>query len=875
MMTGPVRLALVVAMSVLTSSFAHAETEVVPPSVRAHAARRTGSISIDGRLEEAVWAAAPKQSGFTQRFPKDGIKAELDTTFAVVYDDSAIYVGVWAADPKPLEIRRLLTRRDVESPTDFVAIGIDSYHDKRTAYVFQLNPAGVQRDMVVSDDANLDDSWDAVWTGDAAVTATGWSAEFRIPLNQVRFPKADTHEWGLQVLRAVSRTQEQSSWSPWPRSGSEVVSKFGVVDGIDHVKPGRRVELLPYASGGIESAPVEAGDPLNASVNPIGNLGVDLKYGLGPAFTLSTTINPDFGQVEADPSQVNLSGTELFFAEKRPFFVEGAELFKLPIGNSNGGIEGAFYSRRIGAAPPASPETYDYIDSPTTTTIYSAAKLTGKTRGGWSVGVFDAVTGQESATIVVDGERVKPIIAPLTNYAVARVKRDLREGKTTLGGSATAVNRSLAGTGLQDLLHDQAYSGGLQLEHRWGKNAWAAQLSTVGSVVHGTEAAIARTQLSTRHLFQRPDNFRFDPTQTSMAGIGAGWLVGKVGDTKHWRYGLGGDLRTSGLELNDVGFQRSSDRMVTYYFVEYHDEEPGDQVLNYQLNGNLFTVSSFEPRLEDVGLECGANAQLVNYWSLRVGCNIEDARWSTGALRGGPALRSDPRVQGNVRINTDNRKTVQVSFGAYGGTTPDSHATDGGVELGVTIQARPNIDLFAGPSWSRRDDALQYVQEAADEAGKPHYIFGRINQTNLGMTLRMNWTFSPRLSLQAYAQPFIATGRYSEYKDVDRPDAARFDDRFTRLEGNNLALNDSTFTGRTTGVFAFGRPDFNFTELRSTVVMRWEYRPGSSVFAIWSHGQTAFGDDGRFQLRGNLETLDPRTRGEDVVLVKLNYWIGL
>ncbi|MBS1117988.1 MAG: hypothetical protein H6Q90_216 [Deltaproteobacteria bacterium] len=852
-----------------------ARAESLPPILRAHAIRRPSAVSIDGRLAEAAWANAPKQSGFTQRFPKDGTKAELETTFSILYDDSAIYVGVWATDPQPQLIRRLLTRRDVDSPADMIAIGFDSYHDRRTAYVFMLNAAGVQRDVVFSDDSSGDDTWDAVWTGDVAITQAGWSAEFRIPLNQLRFPTNDTQEWGMQVVRLVSRTQEQTAWSPWPRSGSEVVSKFGLVDGIDHLKPSRRLELLPYASGGIDSAPVEAGDPLNDGATAIGNLGLDLKYGLGPAFTLSATINPDFGQVEADPSQVNLSANELFFAEKRPFFVEGADLFRLPISSTNGGVEGAFYSRRIGAAPSFTPDRYDYIDSPTATTIYSAAKLTGKTRGGWSVGVFDAVTGQETATIALDGEQSRPVVAPLTNYVVARVKRDLREGKTSLGASATAVNRSLDGTGLEDLLHDQAYSGGLQLEHRWGKNAWSAQLNTIGSVVHGSELAIERTQRSARHLFQRPDNLHLDPTLTSMSGLGAGWMVGRLGDTKHWRFGAGGDARSSGLELNDAGFQRGSDRMIAFYYGEYHDEDPGKRVLNYQINSDIFTVSTFEPRLEDVGLECNGNMQLVNYWSLHLGCNLDVAYWNTGALRGGPALRGDPRLQANLNINTDNRKPVQVSLGAYGGRNEVADSTDGGVDLGVTIQARPNIDLFLGPSWSRRDDAMQYVQEAADELGKPHYVFARINQTTLGMTVRMNWTFSPHLSLQAYAQPFIATGRYSEYKDVDHPDAARFEDRFHRLEGTQLALDSGTFTGNHDGVFMFGRPDFNFAELRSTIVMRWEYRPGSSVFAIWSHGQSASGDDGRFALRSNLDSLDPRTRGEDVVLVKANYWIGL
>ena len=862
---------------VLIGASTAAAEDDIPPEVRAHAVRRTGDISIDGKLDEAAWSAAPKQSGFVQRFPKDGAKASLETHFAVLYDDNAIYVGVWADDPEPARIRRLLTRRDIDSPADAIMVGIDSYHDRRTAYVFQLNAAGVQRDMIVFDDANMDDTWDAVWTGNASVNDKGWCAEFRIPLNQLRFSGSNSeHEWGLQVVRTVSRTQEQATWSPWPRAGSEVVSRFGIVDGIHDVRPGRRLELLPYATGGLAQEPIDAADPLNDRYSATGGLGLDLKYGLGPAFTLSATINPDFGQVEADPSQVNLSANELFFAEKRPFFLEGVDLFKVNIGNGDNNPEGAFYSRRIGAAPPAPDAAYDYIDAPKATTIYSAMKLTGKTRDGWSVGAFDAVTGQEKATISGPDGMDSPVVAPLTNYAVARVKRDFRAGKTSIGASATAVHRSLDGTGLENQLHDQAYTVGAQLQHRWGKDAWLVDVRTLGSFVHGTPAAIEATQTSQVHLFQRPDatNVHVDPMRTSMTGSGVRWQAGKLGNTKHYRYGVGGDLRSPGLELNDAGLQFQADRVTPYLWNQWHDEDPGDHVLQWQANGDVFMVSTLEPRVADVGIECNTNVQLANYWTLGGGCNIDNGRWNIGALRGGPALRSDPRVSLFGFVNSDNRKPVQVSLFGNGGRQSASDSIDNGFELGVTVQARSNIDVFAGPSWRFVDDAMQYVSEVPDETGKSHFVFARINETVTAMTLRVNWTFSPKLTLQGYAQPFVATGRYSEYKDVDRPDAPRFHDRFTPLDGRVLQLQDGTYHAANNGTFEFDRPDFSFRQLRSTVVARWEYRPGSTVFAIWSHGRTSSDDDGRFLLGHNLGELGDAD-SENLVMVKANYWIGL
>ncbi len=864
------RLLLVVAIVAGT-----ARADVAP--ARAHASRLTGSITIDGKLTDAAWSSAQQHSGFTQRFPKDGARAELETRFAVLYDDKAIYVGVWADDPEPHKIRRLLTRRDVDSPSDVIAVGIDSYHDRRTAFVFQLNAAGVQRDQILFDDSKEDTTWDAVWTGDAAITAAGWTAEFRIPLNQLRFSAGDAQEWGFQVVRAVSRTQEQAAWAPWPRSSEQIVSKFGVVDGISRLSPGRRLELLPYASGGFDVMPVEAGDPLNDPRNMRGNIGLDVRYGLTSAFTLSATVNPDFGQVEADPSQINLSANELFFAEKRPFFLEGVDLFKLPIGNSDNGQEGTFYSRRIGAAPPLPDGDYDYIRAPTATTIYGAMKLSGKTERGWSLGVFDAITGSEEATLAGTNGMSNVIVAPLTNYAVARLKRDLNAGRTAIGLSATSVHRSLADTPLADKLHDQAYTMGTQVSHRFTP-AWQLELSAVGSLVHGTEEAIAKTQLSARHLYQRPDatNAMFDPDRTALVGAGATWKLGRYGDTKHWRTLFGGDIRTIGLELNDMGFQNFSDRAIPFYWVQYRDDDPGEHVLNWQWSNDVFLVTTLEPQATDYGWESNGNVQFSNYWNLNVSGNLANGVVEPAALRGGPSLQTDWNMNGSISINTDNRKPVQLFAGTYGNRTWETRSIGGGFDFGATIRARSNIDIYVGPSFSRNHNGMQYITQVDDSQNQRHYVFGRIKQNVASLTMRVDWTFSPRLALQAYAQPFIATGRYSELKDVDNPRARRFSDRFTPISGATYDLTDDVYTVTAPGnaTYRFDRPDFNFRQLRSTLVVRWEYRPGSTVFAIWSHGRTSSAVDGRFRVGEDASSLFD-TRGENIVMVKANYWIGL
>ena len=876
------------ALVLTLGSIAHADD--LAPSVRAHAVRRTGSISVDGRLDDAAWTAAPRQSGFVQRFPKDASKPSVETHFAILYDDEAVFVGVWADDPQPELIRALLTRRDVDLPADAVMIVFDSYHDRRTAYAFQLNAAGVQRDMLLFDDSNQDDTWDAVWTGNVAVTPTGWTAEYRIPLSQLRFASNEAQEWGFQIMRLIGRTGEQDSWSPWPRSAPQVVSKFGVVDGIDHLRAGRRLELLPYATGGVDRMPVDAGDPLNQQYNMRRNIGLDLKYGLGSAFTLSATLNPDFGQVEADPSKVNLSANELFFAEKRPFFLEGVDLFKLGIGNNDGGPEGAFYSRRIGAAPAEPDTSFDFVKTPQSTTIYGAAKLTGKTRGGWSVGVLDAVTGQEKAqtftaatadspegpgTIAITAD---PVVAALTNYAIARVKRDLGEGKISIGLSATAVNRKLDDQRLEGLIHDQAYIGGVQFQHRWADNAWTANVTVLGSWVHGTPDAIAETQQSPRHYFQRPDakDVHFDPTRTSMSGLAARWMVGQLGDTKHWRFGSGGDLRTPGLELNDAGFQQNADRVIPFFWGQYRNDEPSKHILNWNFGSDVFWAQTLEPRALDYGLESNGSIQFSNYWSLNGGWNLDSARWNTDALRGGRALRMNFGTFGFFNLNTDTRKPLWFSVNGFGGRNWTSGSTEGGFDLGATIQARSNLDVFIGPSIYKRNDPLQYVDEVADGDGNSHFVFARIHETDVSMTLRVNWTFSPHLTLQAYAQPYIASGHYDELKDVDNPGAEKYSDRFHLFAPGESQLLDGTYHLQRAGArFDVDRPDFNFRQLRSTVVLRWEYRPGSTVFAIWSHGRTSDNfDDGRFRFGRDLSDLGSAA-SENIVMVKANYWIGL
>ena len=525
-----------------------AQIQAAPRTVSA--ARRSSPVTIDGVPGEQAWAAAPVARDFWQRSPHEGGPVELPSEFRVLFDDEALYVAVRAFDPEPSRIRGLLTRRDEESASDWVWVSIDSYHDRRTAFAFGLNPASVQRDLLIYDDGQEDAAWNAVWDGAAAVNGQGWDVELRIPLGQLRFADVEEPVWGLQVSRTVHRSQEETHWSPWPKTAAGRVAYFGELKGLRDIESAGRLELTPYGVGGGALAP-GADDP----ARPVGSLGLDMRYGLTSNLTLVATMNPDFGQVEADPSNVNLTAQQTFFPEKRPFFLDGWDIFRFGLGQ--GGDEASdelFYTRRIGAPPHGEPGGEEPARAPDFTTIYGATKLSGKTSSGWSVGALNAVVGEERVPRVDEaGNRDEQVIEPLTSYTVVRARKDLRQGRTTAGLAVTGVHRG-TDAAAELTLHDQAYGAALDLTHRFWDDEWLLQVKVLGSQVQGSKEAVDATQRAPQRYFQRPDHGHvdYDPSRTSLRGYGAQYLLGRVGGP-HLRGGIGGDLHSPGLEYNDLG----------------------------------------------------------------------------------------------------------------------------------------------------------------------------------------------------------------------------------------------------------------------------------------------------------------------------------
>ena len=857
--------------------------EAAPPTLWTVRAERPPEI--DGVLTEPMWASAEAATGFTQMKPTPGEPASERTEVRVLYDDEAIYVAARLWDRSPDLVVAQLGRRDNQVYSDWFYVAIDSYHDRRTAFAFGLNPRGVMMDILLHNDVEDDGSWDAVWEGAARQDGEGWTAEFRIPLSQLRFSPSEVGEeqlWGVNFMRSIARRDEESYWAPTLPDDGRVVSLFGELHGLRNLSPPRRLEVMPYAVASATASPGDAGDPFHRDVDPFGGMGADLKAGITSDLTLTATINPDFGQVEADPSVVNLSAFETFFPEKRPFFVEGVDIFRFGIGLGDGdlGNESLFYSRRIGRSPQGDVDG-EYTDVPDATTILAAAKLSGKTASGWSIGVLDAVTADERGRYLDDGVRGDVPVEPLTNYGVARVMKDFREGKSAVGGIFTATNRSLPESGELDWLRRSAYTGGLDVRHRFGGNAYQVSGSVVGSRITGTPEALDEIQTSPVHYFQRPDadHLDYDPTRTELTGYAAKAELFKL--QGNWRFALFGLAISPGFEANDLGFQTNADLALTGYWAGYQQYEPGPVFRRWNIGTNAWGGTTFGGERAALGGNVNGGFQLNSFWGGNLGINVSMGEYSTSMLRGGPAFLRPSNWNLWSHFYSDRRRPVSLSLGFNMSGQAD---TDGGsvsIRPGISVRPSDNADLYLGPSVSWNRDALQYV-DSEEVNGEDRWLLGTVDQATVAMTARLDYTFSPTLSLQVYAQPFISAGDYGDFKLVADPRAPDFADRVAPVAEDRISstvVDDERsyaldVDGDGTTDWSFDDPSFNFKQLRSNVVLRWEYRPGSAFFLVWSQGRTDYANDGRFRFGDDVDAL-LGAPGTNVLMLKVSYWLGL
>ncbi|HEX2190991.1 MAG TPA: DUF5916 domain-containing protein [Longimicrobiaceae bacterium] len=848
--------------------------------------------AVDGRLDDAAWAAAEPATGFVQMRPDPGKPATERTEARVLYSGDAVYVAMRMYDSAPDSVAAQLARRDASGVySDWAHVLIDSYHDRRTGFRFSVNPRGVKKDVLHYDDTSEDVNWDAVWEVGTRVDSLGWTAEFRIPLSQLRFSGAVDGErvWGVNFSREVARRGEWAWWSPVLPNTAGMVSQSGELHGLAGIRPGRRLELLPYSVGSLTRAPGDGDNPFYRRNDGGVSMGMDLRYGLTSNLTVSATLNPDFGQVEADPSQVNLSAYESYFAEKRPFFMEGSNIFAFGVGTDDGSGEALFYSRRIGRTPQRNVDAGDgWLESPEATTILGAAKVTGKTAGGWTLGLLDAVTGEERARLVEGpGGRIQAeAVEPLTNYFVGSLTRDFRRGGSAVGIMTTATHRRLDGREELGFLRSSAYSAGIKGRHRFAGNTWEANGYVAASHVRGSEEAILRVQESSAHFFQRTDadHVEVDSTRTSLTGTVASFWVGKNGGSK-LRGGFGAHLRTPGLELNDLGFMGEADQVQAFTSWSWQQYEPQGVFRSWSVGINPFSMWTTGGERIFTQLGHWGNYELKNFWNGGWWTGRRFEALSNGSLRGGPAIVRPAGLRYSAWVNSDTRKPLRASFDVWGGVDDDGGGWDYGVAPTARYRPSSQLDLSLSPQYRRSHGTWQYVTQD-DALGSRRYVMSQLDQTTVTLTTRLNYTISPTLSLELYAQPFVSAGTYRGFKEVMDPRAARFRDRFRPFGQGELSFDSEAgeyrvdLDGDRETDLAFNDPDFNFKQLRSNAVLRWEYRPGSTLFLVWSQGRTDYLSDGSFGFGRDFGRLmgmedDYSVPATNVLLVKFSYWLNL
>ncbi|MFC1526834.1 DUF5916 domain-containing protein [Candidatus Latescibacterota bacterium] len=798
---------LCLAATVLIATHAHAAAP------EARAVRLDSSPPrIDGVLDDDAWATAPLHEGFRQRDPDEGLPASERTAFQVAYDEQALYVAVHCWDRDPGAIISRLTRRDGESEADRVTVSLDPRRDLQTGYWFTVYASGSVMDGVYSSDQNQDNAWDGVWEVETAIHDQGWSAEYRIPYHVLRFSPAEEYEWGLNVGRHIVRKQEHDQWSLIRRGDTGLVSRFGLLRGIEGIHPSLQLEVLPFGMG---RAIVDGGEDYS------GNVGVDVRYGVTSGISLNATVNPDFGQVEADPATLNLTAFEDFYPERGPFFVEGAAIF----GSQDYDV---FHSRRIGRQPGyLLPEDAEEVDRPDATTILGAVKLTGKTEGKTTFGVLDAVTSREHASYQqpdvggwteTDGE----LVEPLTNYFVGRVQQDILDGTSTTGFLATAVHREDA---------PSAYVGALDWDLRFRQDTYTLSGSLVGS---RTGESDDRQSGYIGHL---------------EADKRGGWLEAEAGVAALSRH----------VDLNDLGYLRRGDLVRSWSEVILFRHNPIGSFQRFDTSISGEALWNYDGTRLGTGFGCSTWGDLKSYWSLHLhfgrdfGANDDDDVW-----RGGPVIKSLAESWVHAQVETDDRRVVSFTV------RPEMRRHDGGrswtrgFRVGMVVQPLPSLWFFVEPEYSRRLNDAQWV-EAIEEGGggQPavHQVYGELESQVLDLTTRARVSFTPELSLELYLQPFIAIGDYRSHKELVAPGTYRF-------QPYDLGENR----------------DFHQRSLQSNLVLRWEFRPGSLLYAVWSQSRNADLVDVTDE---DLE-LNPLSRlgssftdkGTNLFLVKVSYWYG-
>ncbi len=835
---------------------------------------------IDGSIDDEAWQQGEWQGNFTQFEPHNGAPASQKTEFKILFDNNNIYVAIKAWDSSPDSIVRRIGRRD-NGDGDNVGIGFDSYHDRLTGFGFVTNAAGVKTDFMWQRDGQIEDgTWDAVWYAATRIYDWGWAAEMRIPLTQLRFRITDDGLWGLEVFRQLYRKQETSLWQPVDLNASGLIHNFGTLAGLTGITPRRQADITPFGVGSLESFEKEEGNPFATGRSWKYNVGLDAKFGITNNMTLDLTLNPDFGQVEADPSEVNLTAYETFFPEKRPFFIEGNNItsFVTGVGDGDLGNDNLFYSRRIGRSPHlyAPLGENEYARMPRTTPIISAAKLTGKTPDGLSIGIVEALTAEGRAVVDSLGSRREVTVEPLSNYFVSRLMKDYGEGRSVIGGAFTHTWRLLEGATADELVRS-AVTAGIDFTRYFGdERKWFMSANTVVSSLSGTEKAVDKVQLSSVHLFQRPDAgyTEYDPSRTRLNGMGANLQAGKIGGK--WNFMGFTYIKSPGLDLNDVGYLQSADAIWAGLWSAYNIDKPVSVFRKIRPNFNLVSLWDCGGTHLVLNGNISLYLQFTNLWWTNTGVSYNSRSLSNTHLRGGPSMIMPPTTGWWFNLGSNQSRSLYASLYANGSLGGEGASERYSAGFSLSIKPGSSFTASLSPSWSLNRNDLQYVTRAGDD---DHYVLARLDQQIVTLSVRVNYNITPDLTIEYWGQPFLAAMDYSRFRRVTTPRADRLDERSPLFAADEITYlpgpNRYSVAAGGAEPYSFGNPNSNYDQFLSNLVARWEFRPGSTIYLVWSQTRSYSDSSGSFSIDQNLENLFTSGKPYNVFLLKFTYRFGL
>ena len=841
------------------------------------------NITVDGRLDEDIWK---DPNGWSEDFmvtvPVERLVPESKTRAKVFFDDKYLYCGYWCQELEPKNMNRFIANRDERSIGDVVAIALDTYHDFRAAIEFGVALGGNKIDLVVLDDLDVNLSWNAVWESRTHINweDSTWTAEFRVPFSQIRYNYKDTVGiWGMNLRRNVRHSNEIQKWSLIPRPNNGFVYSYGELHGMVDLPKPKGVEFLPYTMGKFRSEPRIAGSPYQTGHAWNGNAGLDAKFALSD-YTLDVTVNPDYGQVELDPSVMNLTALETFYEEKRPFFLEGRHLLAF-----NNGSDMMFYTRRLGASPSYHPENIDNINNFAETKenipIIGALKLTGTNRNGVSIGIIESMTAPTHVRVTRDGAEDKELVEPLTNYAAMRVRKNWK-GNTYLGGMFTSVNRNLNEPYLQQNLINNAFTAGIDFTQYFKDRLYYIDFKGMFSSLHGSKEAITLLQQRPTHYYQRESAQGYlgvDPNRTSLNGTGGFLEIGRKGIEK-WSFTETFGWSSPGFDLNDMGYMRSTDVFYNRTEVSYRQKGIWKNMRSNTLTLTQENQWNYDRTGVHNFVRLNWSTTFLNRMQFSIkptyGWNFIDER----LLRGGPDLQYDPYIFTSVSFNTDKGKRVSVQMVYTNDQNPGKKRNAHTLTPSLTLRLGNQFYIIGEYAYTKNDNSVQYVARAMDNNQDPHYLMGYIHQKTHGLTLKVQANLTPDLSIQFYGSPFTSTASFDDLKVATDTKSKTYEDRFHTFttgpggEISELDANNTYHVNMAGKNYSFRNPDFSFNEFRSNIVARWEYRPGSTLYFVWEHTMS---NRDQYYLPGWNDNLDrmfglPAT---NIFMIKLNYWFSL